>query len=219
MTSNSTRKSNDSSKNVLEFYFLATHLKELIRTGWRQWNVDRVRLESVAEHIYGTCMLAVAMDSEYDYDIDLRKVIMMLAVHELEEIIISDITPFQGVSEEEKLERGHQAVLQILKNLNKGDNYCELILEFDAHQTKESKFAYMCDKLECDLMSFQYDSNHDCELSKASKELQENAQTVQLSENGNLTMGECFYKYEIEKNRLDANFSEVLEDAWRVFKG
>lgn len=214
-----TRISKDSSNNVLEFYFLAVKLKELIRTGWKQWNVNETRLESVAEHIYGTCMLAIAMDSEYNYDVDLRKVIMMLAVHELEEIIISDVTPFQGVSEEEKLERGHEAILQVLKNLNKGDDYCKLILEFDAHQTKESKFAYMCDKLECNLMSFYYDSSHDYELKKASKELQENAQTLVISENGRLTMGECFYKYEIQQNRLDANFTEVLEDAWKVFRG
>lgn len=219
MSSKNTRKSKESSNNVLEFYFLAVKLKELIRTGWKQWNVNETRLESVAEHIYGTCMLAIAMDSEYDYDVDLRKVIMMLVVHELEEIIISDITPFQGVSEEEKLERGHEAILQVLKNLNKGDNYCELILEFDARQTKESKYAGMCDKLECNLMSLYYDSSHTYELKNASKELQENAQTIELSENGRLTMGECFYKYELEKNRLDANFTEVLKDAWKVFRG
>ena len=33
----------------------------------------------------------------------------------------------------------------------------ELFLEFDAHETKEAKFAYMCDKLECDLQCKLYD--------------------------------------------------------------
>ena len=40
-------------------------------------------------------MLAIAMKSEYQYDIDIEKVILMLAVHELEEIVIGDLTLFQ----------------------------------------------------------------------------------------------------------------------------
>lgn len=97
---------NNSAKTVIEFYLLATKLKELIRTGWKQWNVDRERLESVAEHVYGVSMLAIAMYSEYSYNIDIAKVITMLAIHELEEIEISDITPFQGITPEEKKKWG-----------------------------------------------------------------------------------------------------------------
>ena len=36
-------------------------------------------------------------------------------------------------------------------------NVEELFLEFDAHKTKEAKFAYQCDKLECDIQSKLYD--------------------------------------------------------------
>ena len=43
------------------------------RTGWKTWNVKRDRLESVAEHVYGVQMLAIAMKSEYSYDIDINK--------------------------------------------------------------------------------------------------------------------------------------------------
>ena len=87
--------------NVLEFYILCNKLKHLIRSGWKQWSVQGERLESVAEHVYSAQMLAIAMISEYDYDIDMLKVIIMLAVHELEETIIGDLV-FYEITPEEK---------------------------------------------------------------------------------------------------------------------
>ena len=48
--------------NSLKFYLLATELKDKIRSGWKIWNIDRQRVESVAEHIYGTCILAISID-------------------------------------------------------------------------------------------------------------------------------------------------------------
>ena len=70
-------------KNVINYYVLCNKLKNVIRTGWKDWNVQKERLESVAEHIFGVQMLAIAMKSEYNYDIDILKVIMMIAIHEL----------------------------------------------------------------------------------------------------------------------------------------
>ena len=77
-------------ENVIRYYVLCNKLKNVIRTGWKDWHVDRERIESVAEHIFGVQMLAIAMNSEYEYNVDISKVIMMLAVHELEEILIGD---------------------------------------------------------------------------------------------------------------------------------
>jgi putative hydrolase of HD superfamily len=70
-------------RKVINYYVLCNKLKNLIRTGWKTWHVHRERLESVAEHIFGVQMLAIAMKSEYEYDIDISKVIMMIAIHEL----------------------------------------------------------------------------------------------------------------------------------------
>ena len=82
-------------QSVIEFYVLCNKLKNIVRTGWKDWGVKRERVESVAEHIYGVQMLAIAMWSEYKYPIDIAKVIMMLAIHELEEVVIGDLTKFQ----------------------------------------------------------------------------------------------------------------------------
>lgn len=60
-------------EKVIRYYVLCNKLKDVIRTGWKDWKVDRIRVESVAEHIYGVQMLALAMHSEFKYDIDIEK--------------------------------------------------------------------------------------------------------------------------------------------------
>ena len=46
-------------QKVLNYYVIC---KDVIRTGWKDWNVKRERIESVAEHIYSVQMLAIAMN-------------------------------------------------------------------------------------------------------------------------------------------------------------
>ena len=138
-------------QNIIHFYVLASTLKDKIRRGWKIWHIERERVESVAEHIYGTCMLAIAIDSEYDFNIDLMKVIKMLVIHELEEIEIKDFTPFDKITNEEKRKIGKVAVEDVLKDLTKKEELIELVEEFENMKTKESIFAKMCDKLESDI--------------------------------------------------------------------
>lgn len=71
-------------QNVINYYVICNRLKNVIRTGWKNWNVQRERIESVAEHIFRVQMLAIAMKSEYQYDVDIMKVIFMLAVQKLQ---------------------------------------------------------------------------------------------------------------------------------------
>lgn len=150
-------------ENVVNYYVICNKLKNVIRTGWKTWNVKRERLESVAEHIFGVQMLAIAMKSEYEYDVDIMKVLFMLAIHELGETIIGDLTQFQ-ISNEEKEAIEHNAVHKILSGLIDKDLIEELFLEFDSHKTKEAMFAYQCDKLECDLQCKIYDEENCVDL-------------------------------------------------------
>lgn len=124
-------------ENVIKYYVMCNKLKNVIRTGWKNWNVERERVESVAEHIFGVQMLAIAMKSEYEYDIDIMKVVFMLAVHELGEIVIGDLTMFE-ISKEEKAKREKEAVHKILCGLLDGKEIENLFTEFDSHSTKEA---------------------------------------------------------------------------------
>lgn len=146
-------------KNALHFYLLATKLKYKIRSGWDSihWHVKSERLESIAEHVYGTCILAISLDSEFDFNIDINKVLKMLTIHEIGEVLIGDITPFDNISPEEKENIEHQAMLNVLGDLASKEELFDLLIEFDEHTTKEAKFAYLCDKMEADIQAKVYE--------------------------------------------------------------
>ena len=189
-------------ENVINYYVICNKLKNIIRTGWKDWNVKKERLESVAEHIFGTQMLAIAMKSEYQYDIDIIKVIFMLAIHELGETIIGDLTQFQ-ISKDEKIKIEHDAVKEILSNLLEKKQIEELFLEFDSHKTKEAMFAYQCDKLECDLQSKLYDEEGCVDLNhQKNNKTMDNKLVKQLLQEGNswsemwLKFGQSIYPYD-----------------------
>lgn len=195
-------------EEVVRYYVLCNKLKRVIRTGWKDWRVESDRLESVAEHIYGVQMLAIAMYSEYQYDVDIMKVIMMLAVHELEEIKIGDLTQFQ-ISKEEKKRIGHEAVLEILGDLTNGEQIKKLIWEFDERKTKDALFAHYCDKLECDIQCKLYDEDGCVDLSKQDgNETFKDPRVQKLLDKGEswsemwLDFGQATYNY-------DDNFLEV----------
>ena len=153
----------EKAKSVIEYYSLCNKLKDVERTGWLNWHVNRKRVESIGEHVYGVTQLAIAMWSEFDYDIDINKVVMMLSAHELEETIIGDLTHYQ-IDKKEKNRIGHEADEKILKRLNKGEYIKSIVFEFDERKTPEAKFAYMCDKLECDIQCKLYDEENTVDL-------------------------------------------------------
>ena len=199
-------------KNVIQYYTLCNRLKDVIRTGWKNWNVQRERVESVAEHIYGSQMLAIAMKSEFQYDIDIEKVIYMLAIHELGEIIIGDLTQFQ-ISKQAKMILEHEAVNQILLELIDGKMIEDLFIEFDLHESKEAMFAYQCDKLECDLQCKLYDEEGCVDL-----HYQENNDTISDEElleliNNDGSWSNMWIKYDQKVIPYDKNFKAVLEYA------
>ena len=97
-------------KTILDYYVLTNKLKDLVRSGWKAWGVKRQRVESVAEHIFGTCMLAIAIWSETLPEVNLSQVLTMLALHETEEIIIGDITPFDNEQKQKIKPTNHVVV-------------------------------------------------------------------------------------------------------------
>lgn len=199
-------------ENVIKFYVLCSKLKNLIRTGWKDWNVKAERVESVAEHVYGVQMLALAMYSEYQYNIDIEKVLYMLAVHELEETIIGDLT-FLQISAEDKAKIGHEAIEKILVDLIKGEEIKKIILEFDEHKTAEALFAYHCDKLECDLQCKLYDEAHLVDPYDQKESVEHSEDVMNKLKNGTATWSGLW----LEKGRNvfldDEHFLEVLDYA------
>lgn len=203
----------ESEQNVVEFYVLCNKLKNVIRSGWKLWNVERERVESVAEHVYGAQMLAIAMWSEFKYDIDLKKVLFMLAVHELEEIVIGDLTPFE-INRKTKQQRGHSAVEKILENLTTKQEIQNLIFEFDNRKTKEAVFAYQCDKLEADLQCKLYDEENCVNLMAQENNIAlEEANVKKLLKEENNSWSRMWLRFGQQFSFYDDNFMKVSKYA------
>lgn len=204
----------DKAKNVLKYYVFCNTLKDVVRTGWKDWKVNRERLESIAEHIYGVQMLAIAMKSEYDYDVNIEKVLKMLAVHETEEIVIGDLT-FFDINREEKNKIGHRAVEKIFAGLIDGEEYINLILEFDERKTKEALFAYHCDKLEADIQARIYDLDG-CmnNINTKENERYKKSEDVKKLLDQDMSWGQMWIRYGQERYNYDENFMQVSQYAF-----
>ena len=195
-------------QKVVNYYVICNRLKNVIRSGWTTWNVQRERIESVAEHIFGVQMLAIAMKSEYQYDVDLLKVIYMIAIHELGEITIGDLTQFEiTLKEKEKIE--HEAVHKILGDLLDRKEIENLFLEFDSHATKEAMFAYQCDKLECALQCKLYDEEGCVDLNNQEGNISLKDQRVQALLETEDSWSTMWLKFDQQIYPFDKNFKAV----------
>lgn len=85
----------------LELMHLVEKLKLQKRTGWVREKVDGA--ESIADHMYRMAILSLL--SEEDDELDVAKCVQMAVVHDLAEAEVGDITPFDGISREEKQAR------------------------------------------------------------------------------------------------------------------
>ena len=133
-------------------------MKNKIRSGWdlNHWNITNDRIERISEHVVGTIALACALNSEFDFDINLDDVISTLCIHEVGEITIGDITPFDGITPEEKKTIEHKAIIDVIGNLTAKDEMINSIFEFDERKTNNAKFSHYCDKLEADIQDKVY---------------------------------------------------------------
>lgn len=202
--------------NVLDTYYDLTKLKNKKRQGWLYWNVSAERVESIAEHIFGAQQLAWLIYSEANLDLDINKVIAMLSLHETEEITIGDITPFDKVSREEKLEKGEKAVEETFSKLSKGSQMFNLVREFDEAKTKEGKFALLCDKLECDLQAKKYYEKNMVSVDNATDIVKENEKTIDYLSQGITNVGEIFLRN--DEGRYKGTIFEEIANFMREYK-
>lgn len=143
--------------NIFRFYIFNNKLKSKLRQGWLDVKISNERIESVAEHIYGTLVLAISINDEYKLGLNMEHVLKMMTLHELEETIIPDYSALSNITKEEKLEAGKKAVRKVVSGLINEEEIVSLLDEFNARITKEAKFCYHIDKLEADLQAKLYD--------------------------------------------------------------
>ena len=100
-------------KKTLEFYVLANKLKTTF--------TDEDNIYSVADNIFGSMMLAIAMDSEFKETDNIGRLLRMMVLSEF-----SKLNPDYSIED----------------NLKKGKQYKEEINEVNFLQTKDAKLIY-----------------------------------------------------------------------------
>ena len=185
-------------EDAIEFYYKAIELKDMIRQEPIKWHVDKQRLESIAEHTFGSMILAIAIHSELGLGLGMEKVLTMLTIHELEELEIGDITPLDVVDKKEMEKRARKAVVEMVESLQQKDRLISLTDEFNEEKTPEAKFARAIDKFECILQFKKYNDLGQASLSNIPvekiivKEVQDNIKS------GKYDIADIFYLYSKE---------------------
>ena len=135
-------------KKLVDFYKKAEKLKVTTRHSWLS---DLFRQESVAEHSWMLCLLAILLSDKLNKKVDLLRVIKMVTIHDLAESVTGDI-PSHEISLRQK--NKHKNEKKVLKNLvaslpkEKASEILALWDEFNQNKTREAKFANSLDKVE-----------------------------------------------------------------------
>ena len=203
-------------ENIIKFYLIANKLKEKIRTGWVEVEISDDRLESVAEHVYGCLMLAIAIDSEYKLDLDMFKVLKMIALHELEETIMKDFTIRDNISPEDKIKLGKKSVLKATEGLIKQQEMVELLDEFNNRSTKEAVFCYHIDKIECDFQAKIYDLKGKFSLEKALVDLNYFGKEGDKIRDKVQTASDVWIEYDKKRYQDDVLFKDLINDIQNI---
>ncbi len=196
-------------KDAIEFYYRAAELKDMLRQGAVVWNVNKDRYESIAEHTYGCIILSIALCSELSIDVNLGRVIEMLAIHEFEELAIGDVTPLSHINKDELKNEARLAVTEMLKNLNFKDELLSLTDEFNLAKTSDAKFAKAVDKLECVLEFKKYQDKGQVSLSHLKPDMLENKILKEYVVSGKYDLADIFFLYHMpayESFGIDENF-------------
>jgi 5'-deoxynucleotidase len=138
---------------LLRFFHLAGRLKDTPRAGWALRGISAP--ESVAEHSHRAALLALVLAPRAAPPLDAARCVAMALVHDLAESLVGDITPYDGISADEKRRR-EEAAMRELAALAGDPSLLGLWREYDAGRTAEARFVKELDKLETVLQAAEY---------------------------------------------------------------
>ncbi|XP_059616629.1 5'-deoxynucleotidase HDDC2 [Phlebotomus argentipes] len=146
-------------RDLVKFLELVGNLKHLKRTGWVLRDVEDC--ETVSAHMYRMAMVTFLLDGSEG--LDRLKCMELALVHDLAECTVGDITPYCGVSREEKKRREMEAMVDIEKLISpRGTRMMDLFHEYEESQTPESRFIKDLDRLDMVLQAFEYEKRDNC---------------------------------------------------------
>lgn len=155
---NSLRK-NTSNSSILAFIQILNNLKTFKRTGWLDHNIPFEDVESISDHMYRMSIISMIIPNT---SIDISKCVKISVIHDIAESLVGDITPFGGVSKQEKHRRELESI-QYLSSLIEPYNpqfskeIISLWLEYEEISTPEARYIKDIDKFEMIQQAWDYE--------------------------------------------------------------
>jgi putative hydrolase of HD superfamily len=128
---------------ILEIDRLKTVLRETLLT-------DSSRKENSAEHSWQLAVMVIVFSEYADDEIDLKRVLKMVVIHDLVEIDAGDTYAYNHEAQEDKEEREREAAERIFGLLpsDQAQEFRTLWEEFESRETSEAMFAKAIDRLQ-----------------------------------------------------------------------
>lgn len=142
---------------VLVFLQIVSLLKSQRRTGWVDHGINEC--ESISDHMYRMGVTSLLIKNK---EVDTNKCVKIAIVHDIAESLVGDITPYDGVTKEEK-HRRELTTIHYLSDLVKkydeerGKEILELWLDYEEIRTLEARYVKDIDKFEMLLQGFEYE--------------------------------------------------------------
>jgi putative hydrolase of HD superfamily len=129
------------------------HLKQIYRRGWLLRGLPPGRCESVAEHGLGVALLALLLGDAAGDGVDRERLVSMALVHDLGEVHAGDLTPADGVAEEEKHAREEASLGRVLEGVPGAERWLALWRDYAEGRSPEARLLRQLDRLEMGLQA------------------------------------------------------------------
>jgi len=165
--------------NIINFYLEANNLKNVIRTGWKEVGIPDDKIESVADHVFGTEILALSIINEKNLSLNLEKVLKMILVRELAK---AKTNYEQSIITSNTKENYRALTEEILNKLGNNSDLLSIYDEYESQETDESKFVYKVCKLESDLQAKIYEKDGYFTLENAKEDIKKYPKDIEVGE-------------------------------------
>ncbi|KAL1464080.1 hypothetical protein WDU94_003762 [Cyamophila willieti] len=155
----------DIAANQLAFLGEMGKLKHIKRTGWVLRNVTEP--ETISGHMYRMAVMTFLLEDNNESQLNRTRCMELALLHDMAECIVGDLTPYCGVSKEEKHRREDEA-MKTLKSLchKQGERMYSLFQEYETQQTAEARFVKELDIIDMLVQAFEYEKSQHIDLSE-----------------------------------------------------
>lgn len=198
-------------RDVIDFYVMANNLKNVVRKGWKEVGVPENKVESVADHVYGTMILSLGIITEKKLDLNVEKVLKMVLIKELFKAVTNNE---QSAVTSNKTENKKELIEQVLSKLENNSELLAIYDEYSSQSTNEAIFANKVCKLESDLQAKIYEMNGDFTIENAKADIENYPDEIksQIGEIKHASDGWLTYDRAFYDDELFMNFSKEIEE-------